>query len=207
MRCRGTLLLALVAIACDRPSDQPGVIVLPGMAFTIPYDAYDANPITGQTLLVPPLGTVPYGFHPFAYAPGPEEAIRAGRELSNPLDSLDAAVFAKELVRGKKVYDIFCLVCHGPGGDGDGPIIGRFPNPPSLLAEPARKMGDGEIYHRIVYGQKLMPGYAVQVQPADRWRLTSYIRRLQADADARAAAEAKAASSNAALAKQAGETP
>ncbi|MEE8409781.1 MAG: cytochrome c [Myxococcota bacterium] len=197
MRALGTILALLAVASCNAQRDRPGIIVLPGMAFTVPYDTYDANPVTGQTLLVPPEGTVPYGFQPFGYEPGPEEAARAGRELVNPLVGIEAEIFAAELARGKKVYAIFCLVCHGPGGDGDGPIIGRFPNPPSLLAGPTRRMPDGEIYHRIVHGQALMPGYAVQVQPEDRWRLVSYVRALQAAALAEADAPVEPA----------GETP
>jgi mono/diheme cytochrome c family protein len=181
MRRFGLYLMAAVLCACDADGDRPGVIVLPGMVYSIPYDAYGRNPITGQTLLVPPEGTVPYGASPFLYRPGPDEATRAGHELRNPLSG-GGAVTKATLERGKAVYDVFCSVCHGGGGEGDGPIIGRFPNPPSLLAERARQMPDGQVYHVIYHGQGLMPGYAAQVQEPDRWRAILYLRQLQAAA-------------------------
>ena len=78
--------------------------------------------------------SVPHRGETFAYGTGEEEAKRAGRELRNPLEGTP-----QEIERGKHVFEIFCKVCHGAGGVGDGPIIGRFPNPPNLLADKASK--------------------------------------------------------------------
>ncbi len=88
---------------------------------------------------------------------------------------------AAVLARGKWVYDTYCSVCHGSSGDGDGPIIGagRFPNPPSLLSNHARELADGAIYNIVTVGQGLMPSYAVQVTPIDRWRVVHFVRKLQ----------------------------
>jgi mono/diheme cytochrome c family protein len=72
-----------------------------------------------------------------------------------------------------------CAVCHGPGGQGDGPIIGRFPNPPSLLAARAKGLPDGRVVHVIARGQGIMPSHAAQVLPEDRWRVVLHLRRLQ----------------------------
>jgi mono/diheme cytochrome c family protein len=146
------------------------------MAITIPFDPYDPNPVTqnGATLLTPPEGTVPVGGFRFAYGSSREEATRAGIELFNPFEA-DRDV----LKRGKQVFDTFCIVCHGPEGHGDGPIIGRFPNPPSLLADRARNLLDGTLFHIIARGQGIMAPYAAQVRPNDRWRVILYIRSLQ----------------------------
>ena len=123
-----------VAPACKADNDRPGYIVLPGMVESVPYDAFDRNPIDGRTLPLPPEGTVPMGKSLVLYGPGEEEAARAGRELRNPLSAAGEEM-GEQLSRGEHVYDIFCAVCHGPAGEGDGPIIGQFPNPPSLLGE------------------------------------------------------------------------
>lgn len=165
--------------ACRASGERPGVVFLPEMYYSVPYDSYDPNSLTpsGQTLLAPPEGTVPMGFAPFPFGPGPEEAARAGAQLANRMPPT-----RENLARGKKVFETICIVCHGPKGEGDGPIIGRFPNPPSLLAERARNLPDGRIYHIISRGQGIMPAHAVQVLPEDRWRVVLYVRLLQSEA-------------------------
>lgn len=171
------LFLALALVACGADGEKTQRMLFPDMVASVPYDAYDPNPVTssGQTLMVPPEGTVPVGYEPFSYGPGEEEALRAAAELVNPLEP------AKEtLARGNEIYETMCLVCHGAGGEGDGPIIGRFPNPPSLLAEHARSYSDGRIFHVISRGQGLMPSHAVQVRSEDRWKVIHYLRQLQA---------------------------
>ena len=170
------LPVALLFASCRAEGDKPGLTFLPDMQQSVPYDAYDRNTVTknGLTLQLPPEGTVAVEGGVFPYGPGPEEARRAGEELKNPLTPTPA-----ELRRGKVVYERICVVCHGPQGAGDGPIIGRFPNPPSLTAEHAQQLQDGRIYHIITRGQALMPAHAAQVLPQDRWRLILYVRQLQ----------------------------
>jgi mono/diheme cytochrome c family protein len=175
-------LLAFIALggACQADGERKGLVVLPGMVDSFPYDAYDMHPVIGQTLRHPPEGTVPYGAKRYHYGPGAKEAARAGVELANPI-----ARDADAIERGKWAYDTFCAVCHGPGGMGDGPIIGRFPNPPSLVAPRLRDLPDGHLFHVITYGSGIMAPYAVQVPDDDRWRMIHYIRQLQGgDADA-----------------------
>jgi mono/diheme cytochrome c family protein len=169
--------LAWIGLSCGASGERTQLVYFPDMMETIPYDDYDPNPIApnGQTLLLPPEGTVPVGGSPyFPYGESEEEAMRAGEELVNPI-----AASPESLERGKEVFDTMCIVCHGPAGEGDGPIIGRFPNPPSLLAERARSFPDGRIYHVITRGQGIMPSHAVQVRPDDRWKVIHYVRTLQ----------------------------
>ena len=169
--------LAALAAACQADGDRKGLIVLPGMHDSFPYDAYDAHPIIGQTLRHPPAGTVPYGAKRYRYGAGVEEARRAGEELDNPV-AADAAA----LERGKWAYDTFCLVCHGAAGKGDGPIIGRFPNPPDITADKFRRLADGHLFHVITFGAGIMAPYAVQLPDGDRWRVIHYLRELQGGA-------------------------
>ena len=94
---------------------------------------------------------------------------------------------AESLNRGQWVYQTYCLVCHGEGGRGDGPISlaagGPFPGIPSLV-DPARpSMSDGAIYGMIVDAQRmgrgLMPRYGDKIHGRDRWDLVNYVRSLQ----------------------------
>jgi hypothetical protein len=66
-----------------------------------------------------------------------------------------------------------------------------YPPPPSLLADNARRIKDGQIFHIITYGQNNMPSYAAQVSVEDRWRAIVFVRSLQAQAPAPATAPAK----------------
>ena len=169
--------LASTAFSCRASGEKTQLVFFPDMMESIPYDDYDPNPIAsnGQTLLLPPEGTVPVsGSRYFPYGTTEDEAMRAGEELVNPV-----AETPEILARGKEVFETICIVCHGPAGEGDGPIIGRFPNPPSLLAERSRNFRDGRIYHVITRGQGIMPSHAVQVRPIDRWNVIHYLRELQ----------------------------
>jgi len=151
------LVLALVLAlgGCDAKGDRPGVIVLQGMHQSIPYDAYDAHPDIGQALRKPPEGTVIYG-SPARDERPPEDRARA-----------------------RKLYATYCNICHGPQGQGDGPIIGRFPNPPSLTGGNCREMSDDQLWDVITNGQGLMAAYDKQVHYTDRWHLVRFIRELQ----------------------------
>jgi mono/diheme cytochrome c family protein len=170
------LAVALLGFACQASQDRPGWVLLPEMYRSVSFKPYDPNPVTGtgQTLMLPPEGTVPFGSEPFGYSAGPEEARRAGRELRNPMTP-----DRPNLERGKKVFETVCFVCHGPRGEGDGPIIGRFPNPPSLQADRAKQLPDGQIFHIVTRGQGIMASHAAQVLPEDRWKVILYLRQLQ----------------------------
>jgi mono/diheme cytochrome c family protein len=108
------------------------------------------------------------------------EALTAGNEAIPPEYRRPRATL--ELVRrGKEVYENHCIVCHGPTGAGDGPVVARgFPAPPSLLAPKARAYPDGRIFHVVTVGQnRVMPSYAASLEPRDRWAVVFYVRALQ----------------------------
>ena len=90
------LFLALVAanLVLGADPSKKNVEVLPGMVDSVPYDAYAPNPVfaDGKTLQQPPAGTIPRGRRPLHYGTGEEEAVRAGRELTNPLAAPDELV-------------------------------------------------------------------------------------------------------------------
>jgi mono/diheme cytochrome c family protein len=87
----------------------------------------------------------------------------------------------KELVdRGEQRYKVFCIVCHGPVGGGDGMIVRRgFSKPPTYHDDRLRNAPVGHFYNVITNGQGKMSSYASQVPPADRWAIVAYIRTLQ----------------------------
>lgn len=123
---------------------------------------------------LPVAGTIPRGFQPFRYGPTLEEGTRAGNELRNPFPATE-----ENLARGRYIYTNQCVVCHGARGNGDGPLIPRYPNPPSFNSEKVREMPEGAMFHVITMGFNKMPSHAAQVPAEDRWKVILYIRQLQ----------------------------
>ena len=181
-KIRIAVLLLLVGAAgwvYHHGPDSRGYELLPDMAHSVAYDAYAPNPVfrDGKTLQAPVPGTIAVGAPlPFRYAATTRDAERAGRELRNPFPPSPAV-----LTRGREVYTTFCAVCHGEQGAGDGPVIQtrKFPNPPSYTDVRLLAMPDGQIFHVITRGTELMPSYAGQIAPEDRWKVIHHIRRLQ----------------------------
>lgn len=98
----------------------------------------------------------------------------------NAIDEFPVPV-TKELVdRGQDRYNIYCIVCHGPLGNGDGMIVRRgFSKPPTYNDDRLRNAPVGHFYDVISNGWGKMNSYAHVVQPADRWAIVAYIRALQ----------------------------
>ena len=152
---------------------------LPQMVHSPRYNAFALNPNfpDGQTLQALPPGAIPRGYLPLHYAATPQDALRAGEELTSPA----AYNNQRAVQRGQAVFKSFCTPCHGLGGMGDGPVTRKgFPPPPALLAEHATKLKDGQMFHILTYGQNNMPSHAAQLERADRWDVIAYVRTLQA---------------------------
>lgn len=175
-----TFLASLAVNWTARPqASRTNLEFLPEMVRTPRYNAYSENENfpDGKTLQDPVPGTISRGFPPLDFLATPEEATRAGETLKNPIVNGDV----RDMARGGAVFSSYCQPCHGPGGLGDGLVVQRgFPAPPSLLAENARKIRDGQIFHIVTFGQKNMPGHASLIGREDRWKVIAYIRSLQA---------------------------
>lgn len=98
----------------------------------------------------------------------------------NDIDEFPIPV-TKELVeRGQERYNIYCIVCHGPSGNGDGMIVRRgFSAPPTYHDDRLRNAPVGHFFDVISNGWGKMNSYGAAVQPADRWAIIAYIRALQ----------------------------
>jgi mono/diheme cytochrome c family protein len=174
------IILVLTAIlGCDRTRNQPGWDYFPDMFYSTAYETYTVNPnfADGKTMRTPVEGTIPRGYIPFEYNTTPESRIKAGSELVNPFKPDPA-----NIERGKIIYDIYCNICHGPAGSGDGYLFqsGLYPMKPRPIAGPtAAPLKDGEIYHTITLGFVSMGPYGTLVMPDDRWKVVLYVRQLQ----------------------------
>jgi len=157
----------------EAPFFDPYEAPRPAPEFSVPYD----SPVGMD---VPPIEASENGLNAFAATPWGV----------NPLDPADTAVQAL----GRKMFDRYCLVCHGADGKGNGPITGENKYPPiapdlTLPITVARP--DGYIYGMIrVARSGLMPAYGQRLNHRERWAIVSYVRALQAADNASAAAPA-----------------
>lgn len=107
-----------------------------------------------------------------------KQATQAEKGLKNPLKGNYSA---DVLLKGKELFTIYCALCHGKKGLGDGQIAPKMIiKPPSLMSYTIGNSSDGLIYYIIKKGQGLMGSYANQIpKPTDRWAIINYIRTLQ----------------------------
>jgi len=171
------LLLIFAAVSCDRDRKNPGWDYFPDMAYSNAYETYSPNEIfsDGKTNQSPVEGTISRDALPFAYGTSIEERARAGRELINPVEET-----GENLVRGKKVYQAFCLSCHGDLGDGQGHLVtsGVYKYPVrTLVSDEMKGRPDGELFHTITLGFGVMGAHGFMIHSEDRWKTILYIRK------------------------------
>lgn len=158
-------ILLLLATACRQD-----------MHDTPRYEAYESSAFFKDGLSSRPLvaGTIARGHLQ------DDEVFHTGK-----LAGVHATVFPVTLTnqvldRGQQRFDVFCTPCHGRVGDGDGMITRRgFRPPPSLHNERLRAAAAGYLFEVMSRGVGVMPGYAAQIEPGDRWAIAAYIRALQ----------------------------
>ena len=171
------IVVVLVAVSCKKDT-APNYQFMPNMYESVGYKTYgEAAFENGIEAQIPAQGTIPRGYVPFDI-----ENSTAGYELAkatllSPLDSTKV-----ELNRGKELYDIYCGICHGNKGKGQGKLVQRE----KILGIPSyddvgRAINEGSIYHTIYYGKNAMGSYANQLNEEERWQVVSYVLKLKVD--------------------------
>ena len=99
-------------------------------------------------------------------------------------------VTEKLIQRGEQRFNIYCVVCHGYAGDGNGRVAERAAilniegkaawippksfHDPKVVAQPL-----GRIFDTITNGRGGMGPYGSQITAQDRWAIVLYIKALQ----------------------------
>lgn len=184
---RGARALRLIALAAliatlggcrGCTSSRPPFHLNPNMDDQPKYRAQAESAFfaDGATMRVPVEGTVARG------------ELRADDALYRGVDAAGQPVAASPvaagealLVRGRERYGIYCAPCHGDNGKGRGMLFERaaVQSGDMVNDERIRGLSDGELFKVITEGVGLMPGYAYQVPPADRWAIIAHVRELQ----------------------------
>ena len=170
------LVLIMSITSCFDPS-KPNYQYFPNMYESVGYKTYqesDAFP-NGIQAQLPVEGSVPRGWQPYEYEDSNEGYESAKLNLKSPLVNNE-----ENLKNGKKMYDIYCSVCHGSKGDGQGILMERekFLGIPSYAD---RDITEGSIYHVLMHGINLMGSHAGQVNEEERWQIAQYVLKLRED--------------------------
>lgn len=116
-----------------------------------------------------------------AYEAGPEANIRwlseqvpqGWRNIPNPYPTSEAG-----LARGHKIYQDFCIGCHGPIGDGMGPAQPYlYPPPLNFTILKGREISGGILYYQIMNGitGSAMPYFKRELESEKIWDVGNYI--------------------------------
>lgn len=96
------------------------------------------------------------------------------------VDKFPLPVTEQVLRRGRERFAIYCAVCHGALGYGDGVVVQRgYTRPPSYHTDRLRAAPAGYFFDVITHGYGSMPDYAQQIPTRDRWAIVAYLRALQ----------------------------
>jgi len=173
-------LVALVCLTVFSCADEnnPNFQYMPNMYEPVGYETYGEYEIFPgqQEAMLPAEGSIPRGWSPYDYENTTEGLELAKVELKNPLPVTD-----ENLAAGAQLYTIYCAVCHGDTGDGQGILAQRekFLGIPSYAAE-GRVITEGGVYHVQMYGLNAMGSYASQTNELERWQITQHVMNLKA---------------------------
>jgi len=175
------------------PDENRAVHIFFDMDFQPKFKTQAVNPLfaDGRTQRPSVLGTVARGETKLdAHL---EEGVVDGKWA----DTLPAGLTMDEkfLARGRERYDIYCSVCHGYAGFGDGtvnkramdlmsnsegPVLGTAWVQAKSLHDPAvREHPLGMLYNIATNGIRNMAGYGGQIDRDDRWAIAAYVQALQ----------------------------
>jgi cytochrome c oxidase cbb3-type subunit II len=116
-----------------------------------------------------------------AYESGPDKNVEwihsmvpePWRTLPNPYPTTGAG-----LARGQKIYQSFCIGCHGPVGDGMGPAEAYlYPPPLNFTLLRGRGISGGILYYQIMNGitGTAMPYFKRELESEKIWDVGNYV--------------------------------
>jgi mono/diheme cytochrome c family protein len=185
-RCRNTfgivVLLAVVCFAgaaCRRDmQDQPKIKPYRGSSFF--GDALGSRPPVQGTIARGYLRSDKEFYTGKKSAPSASPAPASTNPYIDDTDTFPFPITQETVQRGRERYEIFCSVCHGMTGHGDGMVVRRgFRRAASFHDDRLRQAPVGHFFDAITNGWGAMPPYAAQVPVQDRWAIIAYVRALQ----------------------------
>ena len=174
-----SLGITIGLVSCDSGNIRrtPGHIYAPDMTYSRAYDAYTSNPNFEDSLTSRP---------PVA------GAIARGHQLPDHLREGDTTAYKTfttsmrfsdaDLNEGRRLFNIYCGICHGTNLDGQGPLFasGKFASMPANFKDAKYlHMPVGQMFAAAKYGKNMMGSYAAQLDAKQRWMVIAYIKQYQ----------------------------
>lgn len=177
----GVIISGGLFISSCTDNKHPGLEYMPEMYRSPDYEAYSASPLFSDSMSArhPVAGTIPRGWREMDYPNTNEGYEAAGASLKNPLEPS-----AANHDEGKRLFNIYCIHCHGEKGDGQGTLSlstkggEKFPVP-SYYDAAHKDLAEGKMFFSITYGKNLMGSHASQISPEERWKIIMHIQDLQ----------------------------
>ena len=193
-------LIPFAVIAWTRSAPSPGrpIHIIQDMDYQPRFDTQEVNPLFADDRAMRPQipGVVAVGQSgdDVHFSEGVVDGAWAATIPS------DVPVTMEMLKRGRERFNIYCSMCHGYSGFGDGivnqrameamsnadgPIYGtawvqaKSLHDPEVVDQPV-----GQIFNTITHGIRNMAGYGAQIPPRDRWTIAAYVKALQKSQDA-----------------------
>jgi mono/diheme cytochrome c family protein len=176
--CTAVLLISCGGETKSVASDSNrSVQYFPNMYESAGYETYQEGDIfPGDVEAQKPVdGTVSRGWMPYDYEDDNDGYASAKANLQNPLPYTE-----ENLTQGQVLYGIYCAICHGKKGDGQGHLV----KTEKILGVPsydAREITQGSIYHVMYYGINSMGSYASQTSIEERWQIAHHVDALRRD--------------------------
>ena len=173
-----TLLVGItILVSSCKDNARPNYQYMPNMYEPVSYGTYSQADVFkgGKEGQLPAEGSINRGFEVYEYPDTPEAllAVKAAN-IKSPLGTLSE----KDMEKAKGLYGIYCAICHGDAGNGQGKLVtqGKFLGVPSYKD---RVINEGSIFHVETYGLNLMGSHANQLSKKERWMVASYVMELK----------------------------
>ena len=190
MTCLATIPLALIFRARTSFSDKPRIHIIQNMDNQPKYVSQEANALflDGRVMRPRVEGTIARG-----------TMVNDTHLYMGVVNDDWAATYPDTLTvdkafveRGQDRFNIYCSLCHGQAGFGDGLIHKRATQlvetgangtswvaPKNLHEDAVREQPVGQLFNTITNGVRTMSSYASQIPTNDRWAIVAYVKALQ----------------------------
>ncbi len=166
-------VVALMFTSCDKR--KRNLQYMPDMYESVAGEPYAESVVfnNGIEAQKPVGGTISRGHIPYEYPDTNEGYEDAKQNLKSPLTAEDL-----DSEKGKNLYAMYCAVCHGKKGDGQGTLVKRekFLGIPNYKD---RDITEGSIYHVIMHGKNMMGSHASQLTEDERWLVVKHVQELR----------------------------
>lgn len=171
-----TLLVGItILVSSCHNNSAPNYQYFPNMYESVSYETYSEAKIFkgGKEGQLPVAGTINRGFEPYEYENSTAGYELAKANLKSPLSEED-----RNSGKGKELFEIYCISCHGAAGNGKGKLVERE----KFLGVPSYKdrvITEGSIFHVETYGLNAMGSHANQLSAHERWLVADYVLKLK----------------------------